>query len=130
MIKRENDQVSKGAQFLNQQKGMRIKRSTTPRLYAVEPIVEETSPDRHLLTSESQSVLPSLKKEWGIEEAVEGSPHQFYTWERDDQSGADNSDNFLTIEEQIRQRAARVRRLELERKQKLEQEKQLKQEQR
>ena len=38
----------------------------------------------------------SLKKELGIDESLDGSPHRFYDWKSDDSGIADTS-SFLTI---------------------------------
>jgi hypothetical protein len=43
----------------------------------------------------------SLRKELGIEETVDGSPHRFFNWENDvmEGEGPSNPENFSTIEQ-------------------------------
>ena len=56
-------------------------------------IIEEESPDRILTTEPNKK---SLKKELGIDESVDGSPHRFFDWKSDD-SGLADTTSFLTI---------------------------------
>ena len=53
----------------------------------------------------SSAAVGDLKRELGIVDSHDGSPHRFFDWEQDPAE----SDSFLTIEEQIRLRHARLK---------------------
>ena len=109
-----------------------LMRSSTPLNAELSPILEptqgspeegETSPYRQeRLATESQVDQPlrhsTLKEELGIDNSVDGSPHRFYDWENDadGKKGAADPNSFLPIAEQIRLRAERLRRSQIEKK--------------
>ena len=68
----------------------RSTKKRSPRV--VETVIEEESPDRIMITEPNKS----LKKELGIDESLDGSPHRFYDWKSDD-SGIADTTSFLTI---------------------------------
>ena len=86
---------------------MRIK-SSTPRHEANfndEPVIE-TSPEHINRQQISEPDLQvSLKKELGIEEDYDGSPHRFFDWAKvEDNQYASDPDSYITVEEQIKRR--------------------------
>lgn len=67
------------------------------------------------LGSSSRHEHVSLRKELGIEEVYDGSPHRFFDWAKDGPPavGADDPKSFLTVEQQIRERNERLKWSEL-----------------
>ena len=67
------------------------------------------------MATEEEDLKTSLRKELGIGSDVsDESPHRFYDWGHDDDGkGAADPSNFLTIEDQIRQRAERLKLSEI-----------------
>ena len=93
-------------------------RPSTPEHAANEPesAIEE-SPVRELAPAFSEKELPSLKKELGIEESHDGSPHRFFDWDKDRKGdGAADISSFTGIQDQIRQRNDRLRQIEIQKK--------------